>query len=128
MATPSSEGRAARGSRQAVSELASSGRVTTASALQAPVDAPVEPPPSQGKVRPIHVERLGTIRAAIWANDGGQSGVFYAVTVSRIYKDGQNQWQSSDRFGRDDLLVLAKVLDRAHSWICDTMQAPAPPV
>jgi hypothetical protein len=71
------------------------------------------------------VERIGCIRAAIWANDGGPSGAYYAVTVSRIYKDGQNQWQSSDRFGRDDLLVLAKVVDRAHSWICDTLQAPA---
>jgi hypothetical protein len=88
---------------------------------------PSEPAEAQAKVRPIHVERIGTIRAAIWANDGGQSGVFYAVTVSRIYKDGQNQWQSSDRFGRDDLLVLAKVLDRAHSWICDTLQTPAGP-
>jgi hypothetical protein len=53
--------------------------------------------------------------------------VFFAVTASRLYKDGQNQWQSSDRFGRDDLLVLAKVLDRAHSWICDMMHAPSPP-
>jgi len=36
--------------------------------------------------------------------------------------------RSTDRFGRDDLLVLAKVLDRAHTWICDKLQAPAPPV
>ena len=97
------------------------------SASQTQEAEPGEPPEAPTKVRPIHVERIGTIRAAIWANDGGQSGVFYAVTVSRIYKDGQNQWQSSDRFGRDDLLVLAKVLDRAHSWICDTLQTPAGP-
>jgi hypothetical protein len=97
---------------------------------QAPVpeeEQPGEPTPPQGKVRPVHVERIANIRAAIWANDGGQSGVYYVVTASRIYKDGQNQWQSSDHFGRDDLLVLAKVLDRAHSWICDTLQAPATP-
>lgn len=128
MATTNNQGRAARGSRHAVDELAASGRVTTAAALQAPEEASSEPPPTQGRVRPIHVERIGNIRAAIWANDGGPTGVYYAVTASRLYKDGQNQWQSSDRFGRDDLLVLAKVLDRAHSWICDTLQAPAPSV
>lgn len=128
MATPNSEGRTARGSRSGVTDLTASGRVTPASALQSPEDAPSEQPQSQAKVRPVHVERIGNIRAAIWANDGGQSGVYYVVTPSRLYKDGQNQWQSTDRFGRDDLLVLAKVLDRAHSWICGTMQTPAPPV
>lgn len=88
---------------------------------------PSEPPEAPDKIRPVHTERIGNIRAAIWANEGGQSGVYYAVTVSRLYKDGQSQWQSSDHFGRDDLLVLAKVLDRAHTWIWEKLQAPAIP-
>jgi hypothetical protein len=38
------------------------------------------------------------------------------VTFSRLYKVG-NQWKRSDSFGRDDLPLLAKVADRARTWI-----------
>ena len=59
--------------------------------------------------------RLGRIKAAIWANET-ESGVWFNVTFSRIYKDG-NTWKTSDSFGRDDLPLLAKVADSAHTWI-----------
>jgi hypothetical protein len=64
---------------------------------------------------------MGVVKAAIWKNDT-ESGVRFNVTVSRIYKDG-DEWKSTDSFGRDDLLVLGKVVDRAHSWIHDESQA-----
>lgn len=64
---------------------------------------------------------MGVVKAAIWKNDT-ENGVRFNVTVSRIYKDG-DEWKSTDSFGRDDLLVLAKVADRAHSWIHDEGQA-----
>ena len=67
------------------------------------------------KDKPAHEVRLGAIKAAIWKNDT-QSGVRYNVTFSRLYKDG-DEWKSTESFGRDDLLVLAKVADQAHSWI-----------
>jgi hypothetical protein len=35
--------------------------------------------------------------------------------VQRIYKDGED-WKTSDSFGRDDLPLLSKVLDRTHSY------------
>ena len=58
---------------------------------------------------------MGRIRAAIWGNET-TNGTRYNVTVSRIYKDGDT-WKDSSSFGRDDLLVVAKVLDRCHTWI-----------
>ena len=73
-----------------------------------------------GRERPVHEVRIGTIKAAIWKNET-ENGVRYNATVSRIYRDGDN-WKSTDSFGRDDLLVVAKVLDCAHSWICDQQQ------
>ena len=59
------------------------------------------------------------MKAAIWGNQT-ENGLRYNVTVSRIYKerDGDGQWKTSESFGRDDLLLLGKVLDLAHSWIC----------
>lgn len=64
---------------------------------------------------PVHEIRLGAIKAAIWQNDT-QNGVRHNVTVSRLYKDGDD-WKQTESFGRDDLLLVAKVADQAHSWI-----------
>ena len=65
--------------------------------------------------RPVHEVRLGRIKAAIWENDT-QNGTRHNVTVSRLYKDGE-AWKDSTSFGRDDLPLVAKVVDQAHSWI-----------
>ena len=71
--------------------------------------------PKQNPVQPIQEVRIGSIKAAVWENKT-DTGTRYNVTVSRIYKDG-DQWKSTESFGRDDLLVLAKVVDQAHTWI-----------
>jgi hypothetical protein len=68
------------------------------------------------KTKPIHEVRLGAIKAAVWRNETETGGTRFNVQVSRIYKDG-DAWKSTDSFGRDDLLPLAKVADQAHSWI-----------
>lgn len=65
--------------------------------------------------KPVHEIRLGAIKAALWANDT-QTGVRHNVTFQRLYKDG-DEWNTSDSFGRDDLPLLAKVADMAHTWI-----------
>ena len=72
-------------------------------------------------VQPIHEIRLGSVKAAIWQNETN-GGTRFNVTVSRIYKDG-DQWKSTDSFGRDDLLVLAKVVDQAHTWIFENAKS-----
>lgn len=66
---------------------------------------------------PVHQIRLGALRAAIWANPT-EAGIRHSVTLERLYKDADGRWNSTERLGRDDLLVAAKVLDLAHSWIC----------
>ena len=75
---------------------------------------------SMAKDKPVHEVRLGSIKAAVWKNDT-EKGVRYNTTFSRIYRDG-DEWKSTDSFGRDDLLVLAKVSDLAHSWIHEQSQ------
>lgn len=65
--------------------------------------------------KPVHEIRLARIKAAIWENDT-QNGAMHNVTLSRLYKDGED-WKDSTSFGRDDLLLLAKVCDQAHTWI-----------
>jgi len=69
------------------------------------------------KQKPVHQIRLGRIRAAIWANDT-EKGTMHNVTLSRTYR-GDEGLKNSSSLGRDDLLLAAKVLDLAHTWICD---------
>jgi hypothetical protein len=58
---------------------------------------------------------MGTVKAAIWKNDS--NGISrHNVTVARIYRDEEG-WKTSDSFGREQLPLLAKVVDQAHSWI-----------
>jgi hypothetical protein len=68
------------------------------------------------KHKPVHEIRLGRIRAAIWANHSTSRETWFNVTVSRLYKDG-DRWQDTATFGRDDLPIVAKVVDMAYAWI-----------
>jgi hypothetical protein len=67
--------------------------------------------------KPAHTVRIGAIRAAVWENHSGEN-IWYSVSLSRLYKDG-DQWKNSESFNRDDLLAVAKVADQAHTWICE---------
>lgn len=73
------------------------------------------------KSKPVHEIRLGRIRAAIWANQT-QNGPRHNVTFARLYKDEKDGWKDSSSFGRDDLQLVAKVSDLAHSWIFDQLK------
>lgn len=73
--------------------------------------------------RPAHEIRIGAIRAAIWANQS-ENGLWHNVTFERTYRDGE-EFKSAASFGRDDLLILSKVADMAHSWIAS--QGPRKP-
>ena len=68
--------------------------------------------------RPHDEVRIGAVKAAIWQNQAGDR-IRYNVTFSRIYRDAEGQWKTTQSFGRGDLLVLAKVADQAHSRIVD---------
>ncbi len=85
--------------------------------MSATKTAPKKSPPREATNRPVHEVRLGRIRAAVWANST-ESGIRYNVTVSRLYKDEKSgEWKDSASFGRDDLPLVGKVCDLAHSWI-----------
>jgi len=65
--------------------------------------------------QPIHSIRFGYIKASIWQNQT-KAGDRHNVTLTRLFRDG-DLWRESNHFGRDDLLLLAKVVDQAHTWI-----------
>ena len=64
---------------------------------------------------PVAEFKLGKCKALVWANDT-QNGVRHNVTFARFYKDG-DQWKETTSFGRDDMPLIGKLADRAHTWI-----------
>ena len=75
-----------------------------------------QPPRSNdAKQKPVHEIRLGRIKAAIWANET-DNGTRHNVTITRLYKDG-DEWKTSTSFGREELPLVAKIADMAHTWI-----------
>jgi len=71
--------------------------------------------------QPVHRIRVSGVQAAIWENRG-ETGPWYNVTLSRSYKDANDEWKSADSFSVNDLLLVAKLADEAHSWIIQKQQ------
>ena len=74
-----------------------------------------QPRSNDAKQKPVHEIRLGRIKAAIWANET-DNGTRHNVTITRLYKDG-DEWKTSTSFGREELPLVAKIADMAHTWI-----------
>jgi hypothetical protein len=87
------------------------------------------PPPTSpgrnapaGGSAPVKTLRLGRIKAAVWEN-GADQRAFFNVTFARTYMDEEKKFHDADSFGRDDLLLLAKLADQAHTFICERMSS-----
>lgn len=72
----------------------------------------------QNKVQPVEEVRIGSVKAAIWRNEG-ESGPRFNVTFQRLYRTEDGKWQSTAGFNRDDLLVLMKVADATHTRVME---------
>src|SRR5512135_1188717 len=62
---------------------------------------------------------------------------WYNVTIDRLWRDDdetneggevikKGEWHQSQSFGRDDLLLVAKVADSCHSWVYRRIQDQTP--
>lgn len=71
---------------------------------------------SQSPRLPVQTFRLGRIKAAVWENES-DAKKFYNVTFSRTYTGEDNQPHDTDSFGRDDLPLVGKLADQAHTFI-----------
>ena len=67
--------------------------------------------------RPVHEIRMGAVKASIWQNEAKNGGSFYSATFHTLYRDSEGSWRRSSSFGREDLLLLAKVANEVHSFM-----------
>lgn len=75
------------------------------------------------KKKPIHEVKAGSVRAAIWENDG-REGVFYTFTLERLYK-ATDGWKSTDSFSHRDAANLSAVAAMASAWIAERVAEQA---
>ncbi len=78
------------------------------------------------KRKPVHEIRLGSVKAAIWANQSEKTGTWHSVTLSRLYKQGET-WKRSESFGQGDLPLVSKVVDLTIAWIQSSGNRPVSP-
>lgn len=78
---------------------------------------------TEPKNKPVAKVKSGKIVADIWRNESEQ-GARFNVTFARIYRHKESgDWKRTESFGRDDLLLLAKLADLAHSKIQELLAA-----
>ena len=67
--------------------------------------------------RPVHEIRMGGVKASIWKNDAKNGGSFYSASFHTLYRDSEGSWCRSSSFGREDLLLLAKIANEVHTYM-----------
>jgi hypothetical protein len=75
-------------------------------------------PASSGGNAPVKTLRLGRMKAAVWENSS-EDRTYHNVKFTRTYLDENKKFQDADNFGREDLLLLAKLADQVHTFICE---------
>lgn len=63
--------------------------------------------------KPVDRVMLGNIQLAIWSNSSQKGNVYYSVTPQTGYRDDKGDWQPSNSYNRDDLLVLSQASEIA---------------
>ena len=72
---------------------------------------------SDSNKKPAARVTLYPVTATIWRNEGKDGDAFYSTAFERRYRDKEGKWKGSSSFNSDELLLLAKVADLAHSEI-----------
>lgn len=76
--------------------------------------------------KPVKQFKCGALGVSVWERRHNDE-VFYNATASRAFLDkkdtsesAEGTWKYTDSFGRDDLPIVASLLNTAFSWIVIT--------
>ena len=75
---------------------------------------------STQKTQPEKKFRAGAISATIWQNNiekDGKLASFNSVSLERVYKDKEGNWQTTCNFRANDLPKLALVAQKAYEYV-----------
>ena len=72
---------------------------------------------------PYATLRDGALKATIWPNTNSEGRIRYSVNFTRSYTDADGKWHDSASFGRNELLRLARLANRAYDTIAEAYAA-----
>ena len=64
--------------------------------------------------------RAGAVSATVWQNSvekDGQLSSYSSVSLDRVYKDKEGNWQNTNSFRANDLPKLALVAQKAYEFV-----------
>ncbi|MBW2986638.1 hypothetical protein KY333_04680 [Candidatus Woesearchaeota archaeon] len=70
--------------------------------------------------KPEKKYKAGAVSATVWKNEGqknGKSFAFHTISLSRAYKDKDNNWKNSSSLRPGDLPKAALVLSKAYEYL-----------
>lgn len=70
----------------------------------------------QKKQKPFRIKAGRGVVAKLWRNNN-KNGEWFNVTITRVYKDDDGDFQDSESFSRDDLLQVAYAANKAFDHI-----------
>ena len=66
---------------------------------------------------PIKKFSAGGVQVAVWENEGKEGNSYNTVSVSRNYKDKNDEWKSSNSFRVSDLPKAVVALNKAYEFL-----------
>jgi hypothetical protein len=67
---------------------------------------------------PEHKVHFGRVDVAVWKRQSqSDDRSWYSFSVSRSYKDKDDQWQRTSNLDEEDLLPAARALEEAYAWV-----------
>lgn len=72
--------------------------------------------------RPIDTIRDGSLKATIWKNFG-ENGNFYSATITRTWRDDQDNYHDSDSFSGTELLRVARLANLVYDKLAELRSA-----
>jgi hypothetical protein len=89
----------------------------------AKIEEAAESAPAGAGSAPEHKVHYGRVDVAVWRRQADDGRAWYSFTVSRSYKDRDDQWQRTASLDEEDLLPAARALERAYDWAQEQRQA-----
>ena len=78
-----------------------------------------------GSAGPEYKVHYGRVDVAVWRRQADDGRARYSFTVSRSYKDRDDQWQRTASLDEEDLLPAARALERAYDGPRSSGRRPA---
>jgi len=68
-------------------------------------------------VKPVKKFSAGGIQVAVWENEGKEGTSYYSVSMSKRYKDKNEEWKDSSSLKQTDLPKAVLALNKAYEYL-----------